>query len=379
MKPYQKALMWLWLLTKRLYKRPAFLVILMLIPALVLGYTAMTRDDSGVVTVALAQEEEDPLATHIFQQLSGNGQMIRYVFCPDPEEAETLVRGGKADMAWIFPKDLKTRIDAFVDDPDDDNSFVLVLLREDTVTTMLARERLSGVLYEQIAKSYYLCYMRENFPELDHLSDEALMAYYNDFSPEGKLFTIEDAANGTDHLQTVHYLLSPVRGLLGILTVLCGLAAAMFHMRDLQLGTFSWVSLRMRPAAELVNHLVSVLNVGLVAFVTLLLTDLAADPVREFLILLLYCLCIVSFCMVLRRLTGSIKLLGTLTPLLIVIMLLVCPVFFDFRPLRWLQLFLPPTYYINAAYKPAYILYMPVYILTGSGVYLLLGKLLKKP
>ena len=44
MKLCKRGLLWLWLLTKRLYRRPAFLVILVLIPTLIFGYTAMTRE-----------------------------------------------------------------------------------------------------------------------------------------------------------------------------------------------------------------------------------------------------------------------------------------------------------------------------------------------
>ena len=57
-----KLCMWFWLLTKRLYKKPAFLAILVLIPVLTFCYKAATQADSGVMTVALAQEGKDPLA-----------------------------------------------------------------------------------------------------------------------------------------------------------------------------------------------------------------------------------------------------------------------------------------------------------------------------
>ena len=53
----KKALLWLWMLTKRLYKKPTFLVILVLIPALVLCYSAAAKEESGMITVALASED----------------------------------------------------------------------------------------------------------------------------------------------------------------------------------------------------------------------------------------------------------------------------------------------------------------------------------
>ena len=61
--------MWFWLLTKRLYKKFTFLAILLLIPALVLGYGAAARGDSGMITVVLAQKEDDPLAEELIRTL----------------------------------------------------------------------------------------------------------------------------------------------------------------------------------------------------------------------------------------------------------------------------------------------------------------------
>ena len=45
---------WLLMMTKRLYKKPTFVVILILIPVLVLGYGLVAAEDSGMVTIALA-------------------------------------------------------------------------------------------------------------------------------------------------------------------------------------------------------------------------------------------------------------------------------------------------------------------------------------
>ena len=66
----KRILIWLWLLTKRLYKKPTFLVLLALIPALVLGYSTVARQDSGVVTIALAAyDNNDPMANAIMDDL----------------------------------------------------------------------------------------------------------------------------------------------------------------------------------------------------------------------------------------------------------------------------------------------------------------------
>ena len=65
----KKAILWCWLLTKRLYKKPTYLVILALIPALVFGYSALTQTgDSGMMTVALTQEQENATVAELFEE-----------------------------------------------------------------------------------------------------------------------------------------------------------------------------------------------------------------------------------------------------------------------------------------------------------------------
>ena len=105
----------------------------------------------------------------------------------------------------------------------------------------------------------------------------------------------------------------------------------------------------------------------------MVLAGQSTNLLRELGVAALYCLCCACFCMLLRRLCGSIRLLGTLLPLLIVIMLLVCPVFFDFGPLRPFQYLFPPTYFVNALYNAKYIWYTAGYSGICLGLYGLLG------
>lgn len=360
MRQLKKVLLWLWLLTKRLYKKPTFLAILMLIPILVLGYSAMAGEDSGVVTIALAGDS-DLLTQSIFADLRDSGQLMQYTFCETEQEAELLVRTGKADGAWIFPEDLQTHIDSFVKDSERNGSFVRVVQREENVALMLARERLSGVLYPHIARSYYLRFMRKNYPELDGMTDKQLMEYYDGTELTDELFHYD----GADAAQTqqVHYLMSPVRGLLAVVMVLGGIAAAMYAVRDRENGTFQWVPQRYRFLPELGGQVITALNLGMASLLALALAGMAAGFFTELVTLLLYSFCVASFCMLLRRLLSSVRRLGTAVPLLVVVMLLACPVFFDLGAMRQVQLLLPPTYYVNSVYNSAYLGYMLLYSL----------------
>lgn len=367
-----KLIMWFIMLSKRLYKKLTFLAILLLIPLLVLGYSTAAKDDSGMLTVALTSRGEDALADQIMEELSGSSQLIRYVKCESPDEAQELVRYGKVDTAWIFEDGLEERMEAFLASPTQKNALATALVRQDDVTMMLAREKLSGELYRVLCQHIYIAYVRANVPGLSHMSDGELMEYYHTSDIAKEMFAFDQSNLAAT--QTVSYLTAPVRGMLGILILLCGMATAMYYVTDCRRGTFAWVSERKLPAVELGCQAVSLINVSAVALLTLALAGQTVGLWRELAATGLYCLCAAAFCMLLRRLCGSVRILATLLPLLVVVMLVVCPVFFDLAALRSFQYLLPPTYYVNAVYNIKYLGYMALYTCACFGLYTLLGR-----
>lgn len=371
----KKAFLWLLMFTKRLYKKPTFLAILLLIPLLTLGYQSMTKEDTGMLTIVLSQEAEDPITEEIFANLQENSQLFRYIICQNPAEAEALVQTGKADVAWIFPGNMMEHIKAYLEDPDGDTAIVKVIQREQNVALLLAQEKLNGEIFSYISQQYYLSYTRQEWPALADLSDEELLQYYHDVEGQDGLFDYDTVAGR--QAEDIHYLLSPVRGLLAVVMALCGLATAMYHLKDRENGTFSWVPERRQMLPELGSQVVAVLNVGIVVLIALVTMGLSQNIFLELITLVVSVLCVASFSMMIRSLIGSVRYIGAILPLLIIAMLLVCPVFLDFGAFRPWQLLLPPTYFINAPYNTAYLLYGLLYCLANFSLYSIFRKLFK--
>ena len=125
-------------------------------------------------------------------------------------------------------------------------------------------------------------------------------------------------------------------------------------------------------------QMIAVVNISAVVLIAMLLSGLAGNFGRELLILALYATSTALFGMTVRQLCGSLAAVGTALPLLIVVMLVVCPVFFDLGALRALQYLFPPTYYINAVSSNYFLLLMAVYSLILLTVYTLSGMLLRR-
>lgn len=354
---------WFLLLNKRLYKKKIFLILLALIPILVLALGISAQEKSGFVHIALAQTDpNDSLSAQIIQELSDSNRLTTYSLCNTPEEAKELVKTGQADAAWIFREDLAERLLAFSKSTDQTNYLVNVIERQDNVALRLSREKLSGILFKYSSDHVYMNFVRTELPVLDSVSDAQLMEYYSAYLQDTPLFEFPAGADVSDP-SAGSYLLMPIRGLLSILVVLCALAGAMFYIKDDTQGTFSHIPLGKKFFVELGCQAIAVANISVAVIIALIITGLSVPLYREIGIGLMYVLCCALFGMLIRRIFNNVKFFGAIIPLFTTLMIGVCPVFFEFRVTRPLQLLFPPTYYINAIYNNRYIVYMALYSL----------------
>ncbi len=366
---------WFLLLNKRLYKKKIFLILLALIPILVLALGISAREESGFIHIALAQADaNDPLGEAIIQDLFDSSRLITFARCDTPAEAEELVKTGQADAAWIFQKDLTDRLQDFAKDPSQANYMVSVVQRQDNVALRLSREKLSGALYNHCSDHIYLNFIRTQTPALDGVTDAELLAYYDAFLRDAPLFEFPATTDVSDP-SADSYLLMPIRGLLSILVVLCALAGAMFYIKDQMQGTFAHIPLGKKFFVELGCQTIAVANICFAMVIALVITGLSVSIGREIGVGLLYVLCCALFGMLIRRIFNNVKFFGAIIPLFTTLMIGICPVFFEFRVTRPLQLLFPPTYYINAIYNNRYVVYMALYCLLMLLVLLCMHKI----
>ncbi len=348
---------WFWLAWKRLLKKPLYLSLLVLMVVLTLCYHTAVQDDSGMVSVVLAiPDETDMLSRQIVEMLTSETGLIRYTQ-GTVENARLLVKAGKADAAWIFPENLAEKLTAFLENRT--VPAVEVLQREETVLLRLSREKLSGALFTCCTEPVYLKYLREHAPQLEHLTDAQLVEYMERFHGNDQLFAFEQlnrmAPNAAD------YLRAPLRGLCGILILLCALSAALYFMQDQKAGLFQRFPVYSMTAVELGSQLAALWSTGLAAMLCLAVCGMWGAPWREILVTVLYLMCCAGFAMLLRRVCGKIPVLAGLLPVLTVATLVICPVFVQIPQLRPLQYLLPPTYYMQAVYSDRFLLLMIVY------------------
>ena len=369
----KKVLMWFLLLNKRLYKKATYVGILLLIPLLVLVFSLAAKEPGGVLTIVLSKEDpKDLLASELTEELKTGTMVVNFIEA-EPQLAKDMVAAGKADAAWIFPAQLQQHMRDYASGKAE--GFIQVIEQEQTVPLMLSREKLGSILHKQVVKDVYLRYIREIAPETRQVADEELLVYLDNTDVSGEMFEFYDIT-GRQRTEAVNYLTTPIRGLLAVMAVVCGIVTAMYYQSDYDRGIFSLMPERGRVFGEFGYQMISAFHILLVSMVALLISGLSAALWKELLILLLYSIACALFGMVLRAIFGGKRGLAVLIPVLCVVMLCVCPVFFDIGKIRFLQYFMPPTYFINCAFNHKYFLYLFFYdvILLGVLVAVMAGK-----
>jgi ABC-type multidrug transport system permease subunit len=359
--------------SKRLLKNPVFLMILLLVPLLVGAiYMAADGEKGGIVTVALAMKDDsDPVACAVTQKLMSGSSLIRFVMCGSADEAETMVTDGHADGAWIFPRDMAEQTDVFANHTHKNNSFIKVIQREDSILLNISREKLNAAVYPYLSRSLYRSFL-DRLDGMENITGSRADDIYDSVQAEGEdLFEFVYDSSDTDVTaaqKNGNYILSPLRGMLAIMVLFAGMASTLFYARDEQRGVFDRQIRSSGFALRITYHLSAVIMAAAAALGGLVVMGLTAGFFRELAVMMLYALCTVGFCICIHLLIKSIRLLCALSPLLIVITSVMCPVFFMTPDLPAVQYLLPTHYYLVATTDRRILPYMLLYC---TGLYIL--------
>ncbi len=365
------------LLNKRLYRKTGFIVILCMIPVIVFGMKLVSQRESGIVRIAVVDEGSSE-GGRVADMLLKEKSVFLYSLYTNESKAIDDLNSGRVDAVWVFPEDYDERISAYTKGlmgagDTEEVPAVLITEREDTILLQLARLELFGSMYSGLSFSLYNNFISLNITDPD---TEETALYYHNNKNTGNLFRYRDySGRGSDEADGYEdgYLMAPVKGLLLLLVLLCGLAAAMYYRDDTDREIFTWMPVGNKWIFEHLYILTALITGGLAVLLTFYATGLAAgtDEVLRMFIFVISCSC---FCSIIRKLTPGLKSLATAIPVLMLVMLAVCPVFVYLRQLKAVQLIMPPFYYLMSDNNPRYLTYFTVYTVVTIAVDVLLGR-----
>lgn len=369
MEKIRKTLLLFLLLSKRLLKKMSFRLLLCGVPLLALGMRTLSAGDSGVLHIVLCRENmSDELSGEILGRLTGERSVIQYTLVEQPEEAYAYVESGRADAAWIFPDEMQENLDRFTNGGFREEGLIRIIEREDNVALRLAREKLFGALYSHTAYSLYRNFVRS---DLGLAADEdTLLRSYESTAVEGNLFrrAYVNGGSGEADISTQDLLVTPVRGMLALLLLLCGLAATMYFQQDQEKGVLDGTPLRRRRKYLYLCQMSAVGMMAVAVLAAMGLSGISGKWYREIIWMAVYAVMCMGFCSLLQRVCGNLRRLAALVPVLMLLSFVLCPIFFSVGKLKLLSCLLPPFYYLNVIHNADYLYGMLFYCIIILGI-----------
>lgn len=359
------------LLNKRLFKKYSFLLILCIVPLLVGGIRLLSKEESGIARVVLClPNPEDALASQVVEKLVNEEGILRYLFCESEEEARRMVIENEADTAWIFTEDLADRLRT-VASRKRIGPVVKVVERKESVSLIFSREILGGALYPAFSYVVYEEFVRNDLG-LSEVTEEELRQAYERTLVEGSLFEMAYLDDGQDTEEDFHYLQAPLRGILSVWLVLCGLAACLYYMQDEEQGVFSKIPVTRRLPAAFGVCAVFLSDAALVVLLACKLAGVFTVWHREVISCVLFACATLAFCNLIRLLVRTPERLGSSMLILTAGMLVLCPVFLNLRSFRAVKYLLPSYYYLLSIHNVRYLYGMAIYTTVVSALCMLL-------
>ena len=351
---------------KRLFRKISFIIVLLMIPVLVAGLKNRADEESGLVRIGLyTPDEEGSFSDEIIDRFLEDESVFLYSEYESEEEGIAALEECVIDALWILPEDL----DALLLELADKNRIrpvIRVIEREDDVALIFTREILCSKVFPRFAYDAYTDYVSDHIGA-DAPDDETLRMVYDSICRKGNLFAPGVLGKDvSEALEEETYFTAPMRGLLAIWMVLAGFAALMYYKNDEEKGVHDMVPVSRRLYGAFALQAVVLTDCGIIYLIACGILGILTDPVREITYLILFAGCISVFCNILGLLINDLRGIGMLVPFAILLMIVLCPVFFDLRSAGAVRGILPPFYYLKALYDPGYLMNMVIYLAAGS-------------
>lgn len=372
----KKFFLWYFMLTKRLFYKFSFIILLCVIPLMVLATDAAMSEESGVIKIMLYSEKGNTGAEEIINSLLTDDSVILFQKCDSKEYALNEAEQQRADAVWCFADDFDEKTEKFASGKSRE-PLVSVYEREESVFLQLSHEKLYSAIYNKFSYMVYKNFVYTELVDVNRVSEETVKSYYDLMNRRNDVIETESVDT---QRQTVEnsYLTAPLRGILSVLIMLCGFAAAMYFLRDRANGKFDWMSGEKRIVPAFAQCLAAIIPAAAVVFATVCFTDVYMGFVNELISMLLFVLTSSGFCLLMCAVFRSSGKLGAAIPPLLIAMLVLSPVFFDISALRMLSLMMPTYYYLNSVYNAEYYFYSVIYIICVYGTAVVLNSISPK-
>lgn len=347
--------MWILLMTKRLMKKPSFIIILVLLPVILVMYRFIITEDDGTIRACVyVPEGSEAFTEKLADNLADAEFSARFYLVDSEDDLYSDVIAGRAEVGYILPKDLKER---FLTKNWD--SAVRMVVSDTSQMAPFVNEFVTVVIYTDMMEEYIADYL-VNRSGLE-LSDEEIRPIIRENllkqAGSGSLFDIayrdyyKNEEVSREEVMAENYLMKPIRGTVALFVLLAGLAGLVFWFQDNAEGRFKVMSHEKRPVINYGSLLLPTALSAIVGMVCILIAGLCENVFLELLTMLLYVIFVTGVCEIIRVIVPSVNAVCAAIPILAIASYLCCPILIDLKKVlpvvSYLRKILPPDYYLE--------------------------------
>lgn len=360
------------LLLKRFFRKKSYICMLLLVPLMVFLLKEVGHGQDNIMSIGVYIPGGDASSEALRENLSDETGAIQYLFYDTQDVLREDVANQTLTEGWIVPEDLDYLVEQVAS-----NQFpserVQVIIRESGLSHLLGKEIICSRIYPSVAKQLLINYVRSSFSQGQLSADELakLEKSFDAYGLSGSLF--KASYMDSSEMSDAPVILMPLRGILAMWLMLCGIATSMYYLEDQENGLFIWWHSRVRFFRDLGYYAVAFIAPSIITLISLFYSGSFTTVAREVPALILYCLATIFFSMAIRIIGAGKKFLGMLTPVLIILSTLLSPVFVDLKELRQIQKCCPAFHYLSSIHDSYYIVTLLIYtVFLGCLVVLLL-------
>ena len=344
------------LLLKRLLKKKSYIAMLLLVPLMAFILKSMTSADAGLLTIGVFIPGDDYSSEWLKENLMDEPGNLRFILYDEEEELINDVKNQQLQEAWICPQNLDDTV-ASMAEKGSSKEKLQIVIREEGLSHLLAKEVLCSRVYPLIARQMALNYILDNVydsssadSQIDHILDT-----YDNYGINGNLFEMGYLDDNQQASDDMSYLMMPYRGILALWLLMLAVAASMYYLEDQSNGLFIWWKTRLPLIRDFLYYTVIMIIPSAVVLIGLKYGGVFTSLKIELLAIILYDFAIIILAIILRELLVTIKRLGIIMPVIIMSSALMSPVFIDFKEGRVFQKFFPTFNYLYCIHDGYYV------------------------
>ncbi len=371
--------MWILLMTKRLMKKPSFVIILVLLPVILIGYRFIIKENEETLRACIyVPSGSDEYARTVAKELVKADYAATFYMADSEDDLYSDVIAGRAEVGYIFAKDLHQRMLT-----KDWAGAITMVVSDTSQFAEFVNEFVTVQLYSNIMEDYLTDYLATR-SGINLTEEEIRPAVRENLAKQAEAETVFEVSYRDYYTNTEvtkeeilqeNYLTKPIRGTVALFVLLAGLAGLVFWFQDSAEGRFKVMSYEKRPVINYGSLLLPTLLAAVVGLVCIFIAGLAGNFFKELFVMLLYVFFVTGVCEIIRVAVPSVNAICAAIPILAIASYLCCPIVLDLKKVlpvvSYLRKILPPDYYLqtfNAA--PVWVLAVAAAVVSAVTVLL---------